>query len=277
MNLSFASIQLIRLAALLPCLVAACTDPSKFANPLSQKYFGGSQIEAVMENAASTVDTNSPTNEGLKSLRILCFGDSLTAGYSGYGYFHYPYAKQIRERLKEALPTTEVTVDVSGLSGDRVIDGQFLRRTKGQCEKAKDSPYDWIIVLGGTNDLGWSETPEKVYEALKKVWTVALETGANVLALSVLEAEYTSGDIVERRNDLNNRIATHSEDRWHYLDLCAKVPFFAMKETMRDRIWDDGLHLTMDGYEMMGEAIATKLIELLSTIKKPVNAGRKVT
>lgn len=63
----------------------------------------------------------------------------------------------------------------------------------------------------------------------------------------------------------------------HYLDLCAKVPFFAMKETMRDRIWDDGLHLTMDGYEMMGEAIATKLIELLSTIKKPVNAGRKVT
>lgn len=182
MNLSFASIQLIRLAALLPCLVAACTDPSKFANrtshclttkllshffpALSQKYFGGSQIEAVMENAASTVDTNSPTNEGLKSLRILCFGDSLTAGYSGYGYFHYPYAKQIRERLKEALPTTEVTVDVSGLSGDRVIDGQFLRRTKGQCEKAKDSPYDWIIVLGGTNDLGWSETPEKVYEAL---------------------------------------------------------------------------------------------------------------
>lgn len=182
MNLSFASIQLIRLAALFPSLVAACTNPSRNASctshclttnflshlfpALSQKYFGGAQIQAVMENAATTVDTNSPTNEGLKSLRILCFGDSLTAGYSGYGYFHYPYAKQIRERLKEALPTTEVAVDVSGLSGDRVIDGQFLHRIKGQCEKAKDSPYDWIIVLGGTNDLGWSERPENVYEAL---------------------------------------------------------------------------------------------------------------
>ncbi|KAL9605345.1 MAG: hypothetical protein Q9179_001473 [Wetmoreana sp. 5 TL-2023] len=167
-----------------------------------------------MENAAFTTDTNSPTNRGLKSLRILCFGDSLTAGYSGYGYFHYPYAKQIRERLKEALPTTELTVDVSGLSGDRVIDGLFLRRIQGMCEKAKDAPYDWILILGGTNDLGWSEKPEAMYEALKKVWTVALDTGANVLALSVLEAEYTAGDIVERRNNLNSLIASHTEERW---------------------------------------------------------------
>ncbi|KAL8694915.1 MAG: hypothetical protein Q9218_000486 [Villophora microphyllina] len=228
-----------------------------------------------MDNAASTVDTNSSANEGPKSLRVLCFGDSLTAGYSGYGYFHYPYAKQIRERLKEALPTTEVTVDVSGLSGDRVIDGLFLRRMKGLCDKTKDSPYDWIIVLGGTNDLGWCEASEKVYQGLEKVWTIALETGANVLALSVLEAEYASGDIVKRRNDLNNLIANHSEDRWHYMDLCAAVPFFTMNETMRDRIWDDGLHLTMDGYEMMGEAISTKLVELLSTVKKSINAGSK--
>lgn len=48
----------------------------------------------------------------------------------------------------------------------------------------------------------------------EKVWTVALDTGANVLALSVLEAQYTLEGIVERRNHLNGLIARHSEDRW---------------------------------------------------------------
>ncbi|KAL8715568.1 MAG: hypothetical protein Q9220_000904 [cf. Caloplaca sp. 1 TL-2023] len=233
-----------------------------------------------MENAASTTDTKSPAPKGLNKLRILCFGDSLTAGYSSYGMEHYPYAEQVEGRLKEALPETQTTVDVSGLSGDRVIAGSYLRRMQGMCEKAKDAPYDWIIILGGTNDLGWSERPDKVYEGLisssaEKVWKVALETGANVLALSVLEAEHTSGGIVQRRNELNDLITRHSEDRLsihrHSMDMCEAVPFFDMDEETRKRIWDDGLHLKKGGYEMMGNAIAAKLLQLLDTARKPTN------
>ncbi|KAL8770993.1 MAG: hypothetical protein Q9209_003412 [Squamulea sp. 1 TL-2023] len=218
-----------------------------------------------MENAESTTEVNSPKSEVFTSLRILCFGDSLTAGYSSYGYSHYPYAAQIRKELKKAFPATEVDVVVSGLSGDCVVAGQFLRRIKGMCATGDYPPYDWVIVLGGTNDMAW-----------KDVWTVALNTGAHVLALNVLEAEHTSGGIIERRNELNGMIAQHSEDRWHHMDLCAAVPYFDMSETMRPRIWDDGLHLTMAGYEMMGEAIAAKLIELLHVADKPVNAGKKM-
>ncbi|KAL8722107.1 MAG: hypothetical protein Q9225_001351 [Loekoesia sp. 1 TL-2023] len=167
-----------------------------------------------MENIASITDTNTPTAKpDPESLRILCFGDSLTAGYSGYGCFHYPYAKQIREKLKENLPGTEATVDVSGLSGDQVIAGQYLSRMKGVCARTEDAPYDWIIVLGGTNDLGEMEKADSIYEGLKKVWRIALDTGANVLALSVPEAEYTSATLVRRRKELNNLITYHQEDR----------------------------------------------------------------
>lgn len=94
---------------------------------------------------------------------------------------------------------------------------------------------------------------------------MALDTGANVLALSVLEAAYTSGDIVERRNELNNLIAGRQEDRFCFLDLCTAVPYFTMNDTMREMIWDDGLHLTEDGYKMMGDAIAGKLLELVNS------------
>lgn len=48
-----------------------------------------------------------------------------------------------------------------------------------------------------------------------------------------------------------------------------------MSTTMREMIWDDGLHLTMDGYEKMGDAIAAKLLQLLQTAKQPLNSGPK--
>ena len=233
--------------ALLPPIdslfASACADPKAYVNctsfclnpdwssnfhpELLHTHLNNSQVKATMENTTSL-------NDGPKSLRILCFGDSLTAGYSEYGYFHYPYAKRLQAPLENYLPLTKITVDVAGLSGDRVIAGQYLRRMQAQCVNAEEKPYDWIIVLGGTNDLGWSELPEKIYEGLsmilaldsaipnayqefpllEKVWRVALDSGANVLALNVLEAEVTSGTIVQRRNELNKLIASHEEDRW---------------------------------------------------------------
>lgn len=40
-----------------------------------------------------------------------------------------------------------------------------------------------------------------------------------------------------------------------------------MDEKTRDEIWDDGLHLTKNGYKRMGDAVAARMIELLSDKK----------
>ncbi len=49
----------------------------------------------------------------------------------------------------------------------------------------------------------------------EKVWKVALDTGANVLALNVLEAAATSsGDREDpKRSSLNSKIASHQQER----------------------------------------------------------------
>ena len=48
-----------------------------------------------------------------------------------------------------------------------------------------------------------------------------------------------------------------------------------MDEDLRDKIWDDGLHLTMEGYEMMGNAIASRMVELLQICDDPKNNGER--
>lgn len=82
-------------------------------------------------------------------LSILCFGNSLTAGYYCYGLEYHPYAGKLKETINAEFPAFEITTDVDGLPGDLVIfpPGSFLSRIQGKCAKTR---YDWVIFLGGT-------------------------------------------------------------------------------------------------------------------------------
>jgi hypothetical protein len=84
-----------------------------------------------------------------KKTSILCFGDSLTAGYCCYGLQYHPYAGKLRETLQAAFPGTEIVIDVEGVPGDLAISppGKFLPRIHNKCFSTQ---YDWVIVLGGT-------------------------------------------------------------------------------------------------------------------------------
>ena len=77
-------------------------------------------------------------------------------------------------KLVPSLETANLLIDVDGLPGDRVMSpqGRGLPRLQEKLLKSRDdggrSPYDWIIIMSGTNDLGWGAEGEEVYEALSK-------------------------------------------------------------------------------------------------------------
>lgn len=48
---------------------------------------------------------------------------------------------------------------------------------------------------------------------IEKVWKVALDTGANVLALTILEAEGSGDRENSKRNSLNSKILNHQQER----------------------------------------------------------------
>ena len=67
-----------------------------------------------------------------KKLRILCFGDSLTIGYSSFGAIYHPYSETLQQMIAMALPDLEVEIVEDGRSGDRIVGG-FHERMEKNC------------------------------------------------------------------------------------------------------------------------------------------------
>ncbi|KAJ5979744.1 hypothetical protein N7481_007042 [Penicillium waksmanii] len=206
-----------------------------------------------------------------EKLSILCFGDSLTAGYYNYGEHYHPYAEKLKEILQPVLPTTEITTDVAGLPGDLVCSpGLFVSRISEQMTKKR---YDLVIFLGGRNDIGYGKSSDNIYDGLKKCWMMALTTGAKVLALTILDCAAKFARTDENRNEVNRLILAHQEDRFFAFDLCAAIPYHSASKEFQNKIFDDGLHLTPDGYDLMGEVIGEHMAGLLRTSALSVSSG----
>lgn len=59
----------------------------------------------------------------------------------------------------------------------------------------------------------------------------------------------------------------------HAFDLKKHIPYHSLSEDDKGRYWDDGLHLTPDGYDWMGGHIADAFTAILRG-GKPAGQGR---
>jgi lysophospholipase L1-like esterase len=65
-------------------------------------------------------------------LRVLCFGDSLTAGYTSHGAVHHPYEETLVQMLAMAFPDLKIETVEDGVSGATVKFG-YQARMNAQC------------------------------------------------------------------------------------------------------------------------------------------------
>ncbi|KAK7744844.1 hypothetical protein SLS53_003077 [Cytospora paraplurivora] len=216
-----------------------------------------------------------------RSLRILCFGDSLTSGYSQLGTIAHPYSVSLARVLSTAFPRLNIEAHTDGLPGDAVVTGRFLGRIEPKfLTKGGGTPYDWTIILGGTNDLACQSTAGGIYRALRDCWDVALSKGGRVLACTIPEAGVRgkAGERVKaRRDELNELIRGHRQENFFVFDLASAIPFWSLADAERDKYWDDHIHLTSAGYDLMGEKIAAHLVELImppGRLQPQANGGR---
>ena len=200
---------------------------------------------------------------------IICFGDSLTVGYQS----PTPESPELRETsygafLQELLGSA-ARVAVSGTCGE--LTGEMAMRFR---QDVLHHHPAYVVVLGGTNDLGWNARPVDIMRNLLKMYELALAAGVQPVAVTVpsirLAGEEGKDSVaswgagsgatdgqrweaahIEGRQALNRLISDYSTSR-----RIACVDLFTATQELRTMrlaavYSNDGLHLTTEGYRRL--------------------------
>jgi len=190
--------------------------------------------------------------------KILCFGASMTEGYTsdGNGYFPYGFA------LQDMLGTEEYEVTVSGNSGETT--GDLLKRLSSVLSFG---PFDVVIVLGGTNDVGMELPLNESERHLRGITKLIQHHKATAVLLSIPPCGRSlfmaeGPFLVPRQKDLNARIKQICIDESAvFVDLFTHVADAACR--LPDDLSDeDGLHLSRRGYVKLAKAVHDTLVKL---------------
>ena len=136
----------------------------------------------------------------------------------------------------------------------------------GRLLKEASQPYDWVIILGGTNDLGTGLKGDKLLPHLLALHDSAKETGAQTMALALPQYinELKPGNEGYRGekakvNDGLKAYCEQSSSKTVWVDLWNGLPFGALPAEERVLYWVDGLHMTPRGYDKMAQLIFDSL------------------
>ncbi|CAF3758859.1 unnamed protein product, partial [Adineta steineri] len=194
-------------------------------------------------------------------------------GYSDYGTSFHPYSIQLTNLFSSL--NIPITVDQHGVSGEHVVPSMVKRLEKLLSNKDK-SYYDWIIILGGTNDLGYNKKADKIFnEGLKLMYNMVLENTNQNTKLAVMTVIENAHYSPEHRQDkerqtLNTMIRNFAETyedktRICLIDLDKNIPYHSIKDiNQRNAIWDDLVHLKAAGYDQMGKIIFEEIYKKIN-------------
>ncbi|MFM8550739.1 MAG: SGNH/GDSL hydrolase family protein [Nitrospiraceae bacterium] len=200
--------------------------------------------------------------------RIVCFGDSLTSGYQSPTMafpqvLETPYGQFLQDRLKE-----KAYVTVSGLCGETTA--EMVQRFGRDVVERRPT---YVIILGGTNDLGGWRAPREIMRHLLAMYEQAQKAGITPVGVTVPsirlgtfpEGRPMSPDLKEARRLLDDHLDRRRILNRMIQDSCARaalpcVDLFAA--TAEPDSWqlaeaysNDGLHLTTEGYQRFAELL----------------------
>lgn len=204
-----------------------------------------------------------------RSPLVICFGDSLTAGFQSPTSENptgraTPYGQFLRVYLEDT-----VEIRVSGICGE--LTGEMVARFG---RDVLDHQPKYVPILGGTNDLGWNMSPQDIINNLITMYDQVLGMGRLPIPVTVpsIRVEGSAGsregrmwvaEHLARRSQLNQLIQGYADSkRLAYVDL-----FAATVEPESGQLAvnysNDGIHLTTAGYRLFAERVAQILKPLL--------------
>ena len=197
---------------------------------------------------------------------VICFGDSLTVGFQSPTPenptgVETPYGLYLQDWLGHSIE-----VRVSGICGE--LTGEMVMRFRHDVLQHRPSH---VVVLGGTNDLGWNARPAEIMRNLVKMYESAravhiIPVPVTVPSIRVQgngeepEGEAWIGQHLERRGELNEAIRAYAVSK----NLPCIDLFAATVETGTNRLSaeysNDGLHLTTAGYRLLAQLVYEQVL-----------------
>ena len=196
---------------------------------------------------------------GQQSPLIVCFGDSLTVGYQSPTreepqFRETPYAAFLQEMLGR-----RARLQVSGVCGE--VTGEMALRFRRDVLGVAPA---YVVILGGSNDLGWNAQPTEIMRNLLKMYEQALASTIRPVAVTVPSIRAETGDgehnkwldsHIARRRTLNGLIEEYCRRK----DVACIDLFGATAESpsccLAAEYSNDGLHLTTAGYQRLAELL----------------------
>jgi lysophospholipase L1-like esterase len=190
-----------------------------------------------------------------KFVEILGFGDSLTAGTPGYepGYGGDPQSQYGFWLLESAKNdgTHNLRFTNSGVPGE--LAATMNQRLRNQIRRQR---YDIVVLMAGSNDLGWGTPSDEVFRILRGLWAVVAEQGSALVACTIPPI----AESYPRHQDSQRRLNSHilaAGGPGH--DRVAVDVFSALADShgllLPDYDSGDGLHLSVEGYRAIGEIV----------------------
>jgi len=198
-------------------------------------------------------------------MKIVALGDSLTVGETEFQFIEsvepasYPeFLESIASQyLRSQMVPGTVNVVNRGVSGD-LTSGMLERFT----EDVVDEKPDYVIILGGTNDIGWGLDSAAITNNLTTMYERAVDNGTAPVACSI-PSILGLDDLIPPRINLNRLISREAEKRKiAFVDVFAAT---ADSNTHRllEEYSEDGLHLTPKGYQQIGKCIFDKWLRII--------------
>jgi acyl-CoA thioesterase I len=187
-----------------------------------------------------------------RPLRIIAFGDSLTAGYG------LPASASFPAQLQKALETTgrKIVIENAGVSGDTTQAGL------DRLDWSIGDGIDGVIVELGANDALRGLDPAQTRSALDQI-IVRLKARKIPVMLAGMRAPPNMGaDFQQRFDSIFPDLA-----REHGLIL---YPFFLDGVAGRRELnQNDGIHPTADGIKLIVERILPSVERFIASLARP--------
>jgi len=202
-------------------------------------------------------------------LTFVALGDSLTVGFQSFNpddsfledapYTHF-LEQIIADARKQFKSIPEVRFLNRGINGD-LTEGMLHRFER---DVTADKP-NYVIILGGSNDLGWGLPPEKVFYNLKQIYATSTEHEIRPIACTV-PSILGFDSLIPQRIKLNELIKRHCSEQEI---LCADT-FQATANPQTQRLLEvysnDGLHLSTAGYKKLAETVFQEVVKKILSI-----------